>query len=296
MIKQSSKFPLHHLIKDACDYEVSGISAFANVEPFTDESKRLCELQPCFCLLRLGERSESTIISSDYELSKLVSNMIGKSFEDYSAQRSPEVDDFRRKMCQICDDIEQERLHYTWAEKLHYEHPRRLAKTPIMPEIIRARLKKMSSNFLIVVTLDTDQFEVTSFTISANETMTLKILIEVALSKMVKVSDRSQMKISDRASDYVLKVRGREEYLFGDYPLTQFLYIQVSKFIFSKKFLIAHFILQESLSVSDVPNVVLKHIHTLPSYLSYIENRKVLLKIFINVILIHKIILSANCT
>lgn len=222
MIKHSSKFPLHHLIKDACDYEVSGISSFANVEPFTDESKRLCELQPCFCLLRLGERSESTIISSDYELSKLVSNMIGKSFEDYSAQRSPEVDDFRRKMCQICDDIEQERLHYTWVEKLHYEHPRRLAKTHIMPEIIRQRL---NSNFLIVVKLDTYQCDETSFTISANEGMTLKILIEVVLSKMIKVSDRSQVK--SRASDYVLKVRGREEYLFGDYPLIQFLYIQV---------------------------------------------------------------------
>ena len=146
MIKQSSKYPLHHLIKDACDYEVSGISAFANVEPFTDESKRLCELQPCFCLLCLGERSETTIISSDYELSKMVSNMIGKSFEDYSAQRSPEVDDFRRTMSQICDDIEHERLQYTWAEKLLYEHPMRLAKTAIMPDIIKDRLKKMNLN------------------------------------------------------------------------------------------------------------------------------------------------------
>ncbi|KNC26382.1 hypothetical protein FF38_05279 [Lucilia cuprina] len=242
MVKQSKNYPLHNLIKDACDYEVSGISAIALVEPFTDETKRLCEVQPYFCLLRLGERSETTAISSDYELSKLVSNMIGKSFEDYSAQRSPEEDDFRRKMTLLCDEIELERSKYRWTDKLLYEHPLRLANNPVMPEIIRTRFR--NSNFLVVVKLENDE---TSFTISVSDQHTPRTLVDLALSKVRK----SQIKVSDRASDYILKVRGRDEYLFGEYPLIQFIYIQ------------------ESLSGSEVPNVVLKPIHTLPSYISY---------------------------
>ncbi|XP_075148602.1 phosphatidylinositol 3-kinase 92E [Haematobia irritans] len=242
MVKQAKTYPLNNLIKDACDYEVSGISAIALVEPFTDETKRLCEVQPYFCLLRLGERSETSTISSDYELSKLVSNMIGKSFEDYSAQRSPEEDDFRRKMTLLCDEIELERSKYSWYEKLLYEHPLRLAEKPEMPEIIKKRFR--NSNFLVVVKLENDE---TSFTISVNEHYTPRSLIDSALLKVRK----SQIKVNDRATDYILKVRGRDEYLFGDHPLIQFIYIQ------------------ESLSGSDVPNVVLKAISNLPSYISY---------------------------
>ncbi|XP_037945852.1 phosphatidylinositol 4,5-bisphosphate 3-kinase catalytic subunit beta isoform [Teleopsis dalmanni] len=242
MIRKSKNYPLNHLIKDACDYEVSGISSYANVDAFTDETKRLSEVQPYFCLLRLGERSETTAASSDYELSKLVSNMIGKSYEEYCAQSSPEVDDFRRKMTQVCDEIELERSKFSWSEKLLYEHPLRLANTPVMPNIIKSRLG--NSNFLIVVKLENDE---TSFTISASEHDTPKSFIEQALSKM----SRAQIRVSDRASDYILKMRGREEYLFGDFPLIQFIYIQ------------------ESLSGSDVPNVVLKPINTLQSYITY---------------------------
>ncbi|XP_013097729.2 phosphatidylinositol 4,5-bisphosphate 3-kinase catalytic subunit beta isoform [Stomoxys calcitrans] len=242
MVKQAKTFPLNNLIKDACDYEVCGISAIALVEPIQDETKRLCEVQPYFCLLRLGERSETSTISSDYELSKLVSNMIGKSFEDYSAQRSPEEDDFRRKMTLLCDEIELERSKYSWYEKLLYEHPLRLAETPDMPEIIKKRFR--NSNFLVVVKLENDE---TSFTISVNEHHTPRSLIDSAILKVRK----SQIKVNDRATDYILKVRGRDEYLFGDHPLIQFIYIQ------------------ESLSGSDVPNVVLKAINTLPSYISY---------------------------
>jgi len=34
------------------------------------------------------------------------------------------------------------------------------------------------------------------------------------------------VKTSEEAQDFVLKVLGREEYLVGDYPLIQFVYIQ----------------------------------------------------------------------
>ncbi|KAH8409752.1 hypothetical protein KR222_004019 [Zaprionus bogoriensis] len=233
--------PLGYLLKEACDYLVYGIS-HAHLEPYTDETKRLIELQPHFGLLRLGLRADSSSFSSDYELTKMVSDIIGKSFDHQSTQVTPEVDHFRRRVNQICEGIEAERSKYTWQQRLLYEHPLRLANSTAMPELIRQR--HPTSAFLIVVKNENDQ---STFTLSVLEHDTPLTLIENTLQKM----NRSQMKMNDRANDYILKVSGRDEYLFGDHPLIQFLYIQ------------------ETLSDAAVPNVVLQSVMRLESYINH---------------------------
>lgn len=241
MVATAKGQPLGYLIKDACDYLVYGISHF-NIEPYTDETKRLIDLQPYFGLLKLGERTDSSSFSSDYELTKMVGDIIGKSFDHQSTQGTPEVDHFRRKVSQLCEGIETERSKYSWQQRLLYEHPLRLASSAAMPELIRQR--HQTSAFLIVVKNENDQ---STFTLSVMEHDTPLTLIELTLQKM----NRSQMKMNDRANDYILKVSGRDEYLFGDYPLIQFLYIQ------------------ETLSDAAVPNVVLQSVMRLESYINH---------------------------
>ncbi|XP_030370722.1 phosphatidylinositol 4,5-bisphosphate 3-kinase catalytic subunit delta isoform [Scaptodrosophila lebanonensis] len=241
MVRSAKPRPLGYLIKDACDYVVSGISPFS-IEPYIDETKRLCEVQPYFCLLCLGERTDASTLSSDYELTKMVNTMIGKPFDHQNAKVTPEIDDFRQKMSHISEEIEEERLQYTWQQHLLYEHPLRLSTSAEMPNPIRQQ--HPNSAFLIVVKNENDH---STFTLSVLESDTPHSLIESALQKM----NRSQMKINDRASDYILKVSGRDEYLFGDHPLIQFLYIQ------------------EALSDSAVPNVLLLSIIRLDSYINH---------------------------
>ncbi|XP_017048808.1 phosphatidylinositol 4,5-bisphosphate 3-kinase catalytic subunit delta isoform [Drosophila ficusphila] len=241
MVSQGKKMALSHVIKEACEYQVYGISAF-NIEPYTDETKRLSEVQPYFGLLVLGDRTDTNSISSDYELTKMVSGMIGQSFDHHRTQGTPEIDDFRLSMMQITDSIEMERNVYTWQQRLLYEHPLRLANSSKMPELIRER--HQTRTFLIVVKNELDQ---SSFTLSVNEQDTPLTLTESTLQKM----NRSQMKMNDRATDYILKVSGRDEYLLGDYPLIQFLYIQ------------------ETLSDTAVPNVVLQLVYRLESYINH---------------------------
>ncbi|XP_044315155.1 phosphatidylinositol 4,5-bisphosphate 3-kinase catalytic subunit delta isoform [Drosophila rhopaloa] len=241
MVNQAKQMPLSYVIKDACEYQVYGISTF-NIEPYTDETKRLSEVQPYFGLLTLGDRADTTTISSDYELTKMVSGMIGQSFDHHRTQGTPEMDDFRLFMTQMCDNIELERSIYTWQQRLLYEHPLRLADSTKMPELIRER--HQTKTFLIVVKNENDQ---STFTLSVNEQDTPFSLTESTLQKM----NRSQMKMNDRAADYILKVSGRDEYLLGDYPLIQFLYIQ------------------ETLSDSAVPNVVLQSVYRLESYINH---------------------------
>ncbi|XP_016960973.1 phosphatidylinositol 4,5-bisphosphate 3-kinase catalytic subunit delta isoform [Drosophila biarmipes] len=241
MVNQAKQMPLGYLVKEACEYQVYGISTF-NIEPYTDETKRLSEVQPYFGLLSLGDRTDTTSFSSDYELTKMVSTMIGKSFDHHRTLGSPEIDDFRQYMTQVCDNIEVERSIYTWQQRLLYEHPLRLANSTKMPELIRER--HPTRTFLIVVKNENDQ---STFTLSVNEQDTPFTLTESTLQKM----NRSQMKMNDRTGDYILKVSGRDEYLLGDYPLIQFLYIQ------------------ETLSDSAVPNVVLQSIYRLESYINH---------------------------
>ncbi|XP_017118937.1 phosphatidylinositol 4,5-bisphosphate 3-kinase catalytic subunit delta isoform [Drosophila elegans] len=241
LVAQAKKMPLSYVIKEACEYQVYGISTF-NIEPYTDETKRLSEVQPYFGLLSLGDRADTTAISSDYELTKMVNGMIGKSFDHHRTQGTPEIDDFRLYMTQICDNIEMERSIYTWQQRLLYEHPLRLANSAKMPELIRER--HPTRTFLIVVKNENDQ---STFTLSVNEQDTPFSLTESTLQKM----NRSQMKMNDRTADYILKVSGRDEYLLGDYPLIQFLYIQ------------------ETLSDSAVPNVVLQSVYRLESYINH---------------------------
>lgn len=250
MVAQAKSRPFGYVIKDPCDYLVYGISDY-NIEPYTDETKRLIEVQPYFGLISLGERTDTSSFSSDYELTKMVSDIIGKSFDHQSTQGSPEVDNFRRKVTLICDSIKMERSKYTWQQRLLYEHPLRLANSGSMPELIRQR--HPTSAFLIVVKNENDQ---STFTLSVLEHDTPLTLIENTLQKM----NRSQMKMNDRANDYILKVSGRDEYLFGDHPLIQFLYIQ------------------ETLSDTAVPNVVLQSVMRLESYINHYNEQSLGLK------------------
>ncbi|KAH8381475.1 hypothetical protein KR093_005397 [Drosophila rubida] len=250
IVAQAKSRPMGYLIKDPCDYLVYGISHF-NIEPYTDETKRLTEVQPYFGLLSLGERTDTSSFSSDYELTKMVSDIIGKSFDHQSTQGTPEVDHFRSKVTEICDGIKMERSKYTWQQRLLYEHPLRLANSTAMPELIRQR--HPTSAFLIVVKNENDQ---STFTLSVLEHDTPLQLIENTLQKM----NRSQMKMNDRATDYILKVSGRDEYLFGDHPLIQFLYIQ------------------ETLSDAAVPNAVLRSVMRLESYINHYNDQSLALK------------------
>ncbi|XP_017873491.1 PREDICTED: phosphatidylinositol 4,5-bisphosphate 3-kinase catalytic subunit delta isoform [Drosophila arizonae] len=245
ILAQARYLPLSYMIKDACDYQICGISSYT-IEPYTDETKRLFEVQPYFGLLSLRERSDSTTFSSDYELTKMVTDIIGTSFDHQNTQGSPEVDYFRAKVTEVSDEIKLERSRYTWQQRLLYEHPLRLANSTAMPELIRQR--HPSSAFLIAVKNENDQ---STFTLSVLEHDTPLSLIESTLQKM----NRSQMKMNDRASDYILKVSGRDEYLFGDHPLIQFLYIQ------------------ETLSDAAVPNVVLQSVLRLECYINHYNQK-----------------------
>lgn len=118
------------------------------------------------------------------------------------------------------EELAMERKKSTWIQQLQYHYPPRLveAQNPKILEMIISRLK--SNTFVFSAKFDFDQ---TTFTFNVSRVTTPVELMEMIITKM----NRS-LKVNKRSDEYILKVCGQEEYIYGDSPLIDFVYIQVS--------------------------------------------------------------------
>lgn len=118
----------------------------------------------------------------------------------------------------IAEEISIERQTMSFNEKLLYQFPPRLANSREIPKAIRGRLAE--DKFMLVSKFENDD---NSFTHKVSFTITPQKLLEKILAK----KELTMNKRFDRSTEFILKVCGQDEYIFGDYPIIQFLYIQV---------------------------------------------------------------------
>jgi phosphatidylinositol-4,5-bisphosphate 3-kinase catalytic subunit alpha/beta/delta len=145
-------------------------------------------------------------------------------FQKYHFFFVKQVNDFRYKMNILADEISHKRGSMTWLEKIAYQFPPKLAKTDEMPETVRGRLR--NDHFVIVTKFHNINNDV-SFTFNVPYYTTPNKLLDMILTKM-QLTKMTMSEKNKRTADYILKVCGQDEYLFGDHKLIQFLYIQVS--------------------------------------------------------------------
>lgn len=122
----------------------------------------------------------------------------------------------------------------TLKEKILYQYPPKLANTDEIPHTVKQVLDTQDM-FLIVAKLSNDEITVTlkvSCFLNPQELMD-----EIMLKMQTKIKNFRR-----RIHDYILKICGQEEYIFGDHPLIQFIYIQ------------------DRLSRGEVPMVVVKFV------------------------------------
>ena len=106
----------------------------------------------------------------------------------------------------------------TLKEKILYQYPPKLASSPEIPHTVKQVLE--NGEFFLLVAKSNEDI-----------TVTLKISCHINATKLMEeIISKMQTKIKNfrrRISDYILKICGQEEYIFGDdIPLIQFLYIQ----------------------------------------------------------------------
>ncbi|KAK2105885.1 Phosphatidylinositol 4,5-bisphosphate 3-kinase catalytic subunit delta isoform [Saguinus oedipus] len=206
--------PLFHMLNGPEAYVFTCINQTAEQQELEDEQRRLCDVQPFLPVLRLvareGDRVKKLINSQ-------ISLLIGKGLHEFDSLCDPEVNDFRTKMCQFCEEAAARRQQLGWEAWLQYSFPLQLEPSARTwgPSTLRL------PNRALLVNVKFEGSE-ESFTFQVSTKDVPLALIACALRKKATVF---RQPLVEQPEDYTLQVNGRHEYLYGSYPLCQFQYI-----------------------------------------------------------------------
>lgn len=217
--ENAQRYPLYGFLHDKSEYVITVICGThfgkkGKAEEIHNETIRLCDVQPYFCLLKIVEKNKST----DNPLEKDISHLIGKPVEEFKSLNNPEVNDFRYRMGVIAETVSEDRKRMTWQQRLMYQYPPRLAKSINIPQSVRGRFN--NEKFMIVSRSENDANS--SFTHEIPYNLSPTSILKKILAKMSHTSNKPQQSYDD----YILKICGQDEYIFGDNQIIQFLHIQ----------------------------------------------------------------------
>lgn len=216
--EEAEKYALFGHLRNKKMYVIKAIkSPSALLEEITDESQRIVDVQPFFALFKIEERLENE--SEDINLNKNINSLIGKKLDDFKTLKNPEVNDFRFQIGELGERIAKRRSKMTRKEKILYQYPPKLAKNSEIPYAVKPLLRE-NDEFQIVAKLPNEN--ISTITLQVPCFINPKQLLEqIILKKQSKLKN-----YRGKIDDYILKICGQEEYIFGDHPLIQFLYIQ----------------------------------------------------------------------
>lgn len=216
---EASKHPLHgSLDANSSAYVFVCINSMAETEELLDENRRLCDVRPFCCILRVTERVTQQVGGkADKVINNQISHLIGKGLHEFQALKNSEINDFRWKAKSLGDEIARSRLNMEWEERLYYQFPPRLADSDIPPPNIASRLRDGGFDLKSRFENNDSQFSFKVFKNMRPKQLVTQILNKRSLTLAIS---------GEQADNFFLKVCGQDEYLVGDKPLIQFLYIQ----------------------------------------------------------------------
>ncbi|XP_066231080.1 phosphatidylinositol 4,5-bisphosphate 3-kinase catalytic subunit delta isoform isoform X1 [Saccopteryx leptura] len=206
--------PLFHMLSDPEAYVFTCVNQTAEQQELEDEQRRLCDIQPFLPVLRLvareGDRVKKLINSQ-------ISLLIGKGLHEFDSLRDPEVNDFRTKMRQFCEEAATRRQQLGWEAWLQYSFPLQLE--PSARSWGPGTLRVPNRALLVNVKFEGSE-ESFTFQVSTKDAP-----LALMASALRKKSTVFRQPLVEQPEDYTLQVNGKQEYLYGSYPLCQFQYI-----------------------------------------------------------------------
>ncbi|KAG5883732.1 hypothetical protein JTB14_024233 [Gonioctena quinquepunctata] len=243
--EEAAKFPLYGKLHDMSVYIFTYVNSMAEREKLIDESRRLCDVRPTGAVLIITEcRGDN----ADDSINISIGHLIGKRLQEFDALNSSEINDFRFKMARMGDELAQARLKQTWVERLNYQFPPRISKQSyILNETLNEnRNINISTKFDYELNHFEKEIMQSSFTFNVPPNIKPKKLLEMILYKRATILNKR----NERVSEYILKVCGQDEFLFGDNEIIEFQYIQ------------------DCLSKDIIPTLVTIHVDRVPVFQS----------------------------
>ncbi|MED6257350.1 Phosphatidylinositol 4,5-bisphosphate 3-kinase catalytic subunit delta isoform, partial [Ataeniobius toweri] len=212
--KNASREPLFCGLGDPDLYVFTCINQTAEREELEEESRRISDVRPFMCVLRLvareGDRGEKLTNAQ-------ISLLIGKGLHEFEAQKNHEVNEFRTKMRTFCEEKSQERHNLPWQRWMEYSFPCELEPCSSPVAGGSSKSKHVKKLFINVKFESSDE----SFMLQQDSQDLPVALMKSALKKKATVF-RS---VRQEPEDYTLQVNGRWEFIYGNHPLCQFKYI-----------------------------------------------------------------------
>uniref|UniRef100_A0A8C8A2K9 Phosphatidylinositol 4,5-bisphosphate 3-kinase catalytic subunit delta isoform n=1 Tax=Oryzias sinensis TaxID=183150 RepID=A0A8C8A2K9_9TELE len=198
---------------DPDGYVFTCINQTAEREELEEEFRRIRDVKPFMCVLRLvareGNRQEKLTNTQ-------ITQLIGKGLHEFESQKNHEVNEFRTKMRTFCEEKALERQYLPWQRWLEYSFPCDLEPCRTPSGFGSVKLK--SSKIFINVKFEASD---ESFMLQQDCQDLPVALMKSALKKKATVF-RS---LRQEPEDYILQVNGRWDFIYGKHPLCQFKYI-----------------------------------------------------------------------
>ncbi|TWW56538.1 phosphatidylinositol 4,5-bisphosphate 3-kinase catalytic subunit delta isoform isoform X1 [Takifugu flavidus] len=211
--KNAQSEALYAALGDPDSYVFTCINQTAEREELEEESRRISDVRPFMCVLRLvarvGDRVEKLTNTQ-------ISQLTGKGLHEFEAQKNHEVDEFRAKMRTFCEEKAQERQVLPWLQWMECNFPCELE--PCSSPVECGGVKSKNTKIFINVKFEASD---ESFMLQQDPQDLPAALMRAALKKKATVF-RS---VRQEPEDYTLQVNGRWEYIYGRHPLSQFKYI-----------------------------------------------------------------------
>ncbi|XP_043919061.1 phosphatidylinositol 4,5-bisphosphate 3-kinase catalytic subunit delta isoform [Protopterus annectens] len=211
--QQAQNEPLFHILNSPDAYVFTCINHIAEQEELEDEQRRLCDIRPFLSFLRLvpreGDRVEKVISSQ-------ISTLTGKGVHEFASLHDPEVNNFRKKMRQFCEEKAASKQKMNWTDWIRYNFPCELEPTDKLPE---TSISQAASNIIVNVKFESSE---ESFMLQVPLKAFPLMVMQLAVKKKLNIFRQQRQ---ENPEDYTLQVNGRCEYIYGNNPLCQFKYI-----------------------------------------------------------------------
>uniref|UniRef100_A0AAQ5YFV1 phosphatidylinositol-4,5-bisphosphate 3-kinase n=1 Tax=Amphiprion ocellaris TaxID=80972 RepID=A0AAQ5YFV1_AMPOC len=212
--KNARSEALYSALDDPDGYVFTCINQTAEREELEEESRRLSDVRPFMCVLKLVAREGDRV---EKLTNTQISQLIGKGLHEFEAQKNHEVNEFRTKMRTFCEEKAQERESLPWQQWMEFSFPCELEPCCAPPESSSVKPKN-SKKIFIQIKFESCQ---ESFMLQQDPQDLPVALMKSALKKKATVF-RS---VRQEPEDYTLQVNGRWEFIYGKHPLCQFKYI-----------------------------------------------------------------------
>ncbi|KAL6467791.1 hypothetical protein MHYP_G00234680 [Metynnis hypsauchen] len=209
--KQAQAYPLFSLLGEIDGHIFECVNQAAVHEELEDESRRLCDVRPFLPVLKLITRNCGR---AERLLDSKIGVLIGKGLHELDALQDQEVKDFRIKMQRISEEKMQRVQTMSWGEWLQSCFPPQIEVGPFEDDWNEGDIK---------ITMHYNQSQDTA-SLKVSLSCTVAELMEHALRKWLTTHSSEENK--GYLGDYVLRISGKLDFLFGEHTLIHYKYIR----------------------------------------------------------------------